>query len=338
MKRFSMTEVSSLVAFIVVSLSPLSICAAGFSDFKNGFTRAENAAPFLEIKKTFGYRPAFLVGVGDSGLYYGLSRDGLGVSYYDLVSKVTPEGWPLTRWPYLQRVPEILHDHDQVGVKEWKERIEYTAHMPYAGCLNQHPLRYGDIENDGASDIVLVLNGELIVFSPRYQRTVFSAFVEASDWYRESMEGMTLESDLVDGESYQYLSEHLLYNGYNHKAHRSYTKLYVGDYDGDGNSDILTWQKVYASNKVNDAQGFHLVRNELKHYERDLKAQETTKQGITGEYLPQATDQATIQQWLADNKLTWQKGFPSVSECAGEEGKPIPEMHDPLLNDPDVLR
>ena len=45
-----------------------------------------------------------------------------------------------------------------------------------------------------------------------------------------------------------------------------------------------------------------------------------------------------IQSWLLAKNLTWQKGFLSKSECAGQEGQLIPEIHDPLLNDPDVLR
>ena len=60
---------------------------------------------------------------------------------------------------------------------------------------------------------------------------------------------------------------------------------------------------------------------------------------VNNEYQLQ-TDTApeTIQGWLTDKNLTWQKGFPSKSECAGQEGQLIPEMHDPLLNDPDVLK
>lgn len=245
--------------------------------------------------------------------------------------------WPLARWPALRLIPEILADHREVGASQWKEQIEYTSRKPFAGCMNQNPLRYGDVEDDGASELVLTLNGELIIFSPDYQRTVFSAFYDADDWYRDEMENVSLKSSLVKGESYQHLSEHLLYNGYSHKAHRVYTKLYINDYDQDGNSDVVTWQKVYASNKVDETAGFHLIRNEFRHFKRDLKAQEESDNGITGEYLPQETDEATIRQWLAENELTWRKGYPSTSECEGKGGQLIFEMHDPLLNDPDVL-
>ncbi|HEX6549060.1 MAG TPA: hypothetical protein VF117_00115, partial [Gammaproteobacteria bacterium] len=57
-----------------------------------------------------------------------------------------------------------------------------------------------------------------------------------------------------------------------------------------------------------------------------------------GVYTKQSTDQAAIKGWLAAKSLTWQKGYPQTSECAGQTGQPIPEMVDPLLNDPDVLK
>jgi len=120
---------------------------------------------------------------------------------------------------------------------------------------------------------------------------------------------------------------------------RSYSKLYVNDFENDGHEDILVWRKVYVSNnKANLQKGFSLIRDEYVHYERDLTAQGSSEAGVTGEYLPQETDSATIQGWLATKNQTWQSGFPSKSECAGQDGQLIPEMHDPLLNDPDVLK
>ena len=47
--------------------------------------------------------------------------------------------------------------------------------------------------------------------------------------------------------------------------------------------------------------------------------------------------QQNVNGWLAAKQLSWQQGFPSRSECPGQEGQLIPELHDPLLNDPDVL-
>lgn len=110
---------------------------------------------------------------------------------------------------------------------------------------------------------------------------------------------------------------------------RAYAKLYFGDFDKDGSPDILAWRKAYRSNPgTNPVKGFTKIEENLQHFKRSS----------TGEYLPQDTSPEIIQNWLSAKNLTWQKGFPSKSECAGEEGRLIPEMHDPLLNDPDVLK
>jgi len=57
-----------------------------------------------------------------------------------------------------------------------------------------------------------------------------------------------------------------------------------------------------------------------------------------GQHKKQEVDEATMQNWLSTQQLTWQKGYPSKSESTGEENQLIPEMHDPLLNDPDLLQ
>ena len=57
-----------------------------------------------------------------------------------------------------------------------------------------------------------------------------------------------------------------------------------------------------------------------------------------GRYATQDIDSLAIKGMLAAQSLTWQSGFPTYSECPGQEGQLIPEMHDPLLNDPDVLQ
>ena len=262
----------------------------------------------------------------------------LNIHEFNLSTKKHTGPWPLTRWPYLENIIEITTALKDIGHREIDTKIHYTAHRPFAGCTNSTPLRYGDIENDGVNELVLTLNGLLIVFSPQNTRTVFAEWFDASDWYREPIEGSISKSD-IDDKRYQYISETFAINGYTHKAFRAYSKLYVGDYDGNGHSDIVVWRKVYASNtQENTTPGFTLIRSSWRHFERNLVAQAKLPAGVTGEYLPQPTDAATIQTWLADNNLTWQKGYPSISECPGQEGKLIPEMHDPLLNDPDVLK
>ena len=247
--------------------------------------------------------------------------------------------WPLTRWSYLKR-PELILDglYKVKSHTSWRDHIEYTAHKSFSGCLNKTPLRYGDIENDGQKELVLFLNGELIMFSLEYQRTVFSNFYQADDWFRDP--GWKKEPAIseVDHKYYQYQSEHMIYNGISTPAYRYYSKIFTGDFDENGNPDIILWSKTYISNEKGGDKGFHLIRNELKHFERDLTAQKATGAGVTGEYLPQITTDVVIDNWLRANELTWSKGFPSTSECPGKEGQLIPEMHDPLLNDPDVLQ
>jgi len=247
--------------------------------------------------------------------------------------------WPLTRWPYLTPPEIVTNAQNNFHSTEWLKKPEYTPRLPFAGCLNNVPLKYGDMENDGDSELVLFLNGELIIFSPKYQKIVFAAFALADDWFTESAVSDEQKVSASDKKSYQYISEYLAYNGISSKAFRSYTKIYVDDFDGDKKPDIVTWQKNYGSNLTADTtKGFSLLENRWGHYERDLTAQAKTEQGVTGEYLPQDTTEENIKSWLAAKKLTWQQGYPSKSECAGEEGKLIPEMHDALLNDSDVLK
>ncbi len=275
--------------------------------------------------------------LGGGDIWYEATRK-MDINAIDVNNKLLLANWPLTRWKYLKNVPEIAIALRDIGHREIDTKIHYTAHRPFTGCTNLTPLRYGDIENDGINELVLTLNGQLIVFSPEHTRTIFAEWFDASDWYREPIEGSISKSD-IDDKRYQYISETFAINGYTHKAFRAYSKLYVGDYDKNGHPDIVVWRKLYESNtQDNTTPGFTLIRSSWLHFERNLVAQEKLPAGVTGEYLPQATDATTIQTWLSDNNLTWSKGYPDFSECKGQEGKLIPEMHDPLLNDPDVLK
>lgn len=245
----------------------------------------------------------------------------------------------ITRWPHLNRPEAIMQSLLKVRPKtSWREKTKYTSHQPYAGCLNQSPLRYGDIESDGEKEIVLYLNGELVVFSPAYERIVFASFIQADDWFNDPTWKGKISPSELDGKTYQYQSAQMLYNGISTPAYLHYGKLFTGDIDSDGNPDIIVWSKTYVSNEDSKDKGFKLVKNDLKHYERDLTTQKRLENGVTGEYLPQITTDIVIESWLRDKELSWQKGYPSESECEGMGGKLIPEMHAPLLNDPDVLQ
>lgn len=198
-----------------------------------------------------------------------------------------------------------------------------------AGCLQSSPLRYGDLEGDAQSELVLFLNHDMVVFSPDRQKTIFSAHyykgdelsVEDAPAAFTNIKPSIDPQHLADSGSYASVREKL-------PARRSISKFYVKDFDANGKSDILIWRKLYESNLGdNPVKGFHLVGEGVFHYEKSA----------TGEYVFKDDTKSNVaKDWLTSNNLTWQKGFPSKSECAGQEGQLIPEMHDPLLNDPDV--
>lgn len=284
----------------------------------------------IENKSATGkHRSIGYTNLGSGNKWYRLNKE-LVLKGVDVNTQEYLGSFPIVRWASSSRPKETVSIHNLYGMNEWKSEVEFTSHFKMAGCLNQIPLNYADIEADSKNELVLFLNGELVIFSPESSQIVFSAFYQADDWYQGPIEDPELKSD-VDGKVYQDVSEFLAYNGHRHGAHRSYTKIYIQDFDNDDNMGIVTWRKTYLSNEVGNPDGFSLLSNEYRHYERSLSNQ--------GEYLPQdGTTEQTIQGWLSANKLTWQKGFPSKSECAGQEDQLIPEMHDPLLNDPDVLK
>ena len=278
--------------------------------------------------------PDALLKISEDDYYY---FSGSAIYKYKYSSNERLDHWPLTRWSYLIPPNEISKNITNYYKKiNYRDTVYYSSSDAAAGCLSNVPLRYGDIDTDTQSELVLFLNGELIVFSPERQRTVFAMFWQADDWKRDSDKYNNKPSE--DGPVFQFASAHLGVNGVINKAMRSYSKLFIGDVDGDAHKDFVVWQKVYESNTDAEAPGFKLIRQSFTHYERDLSAQAQLPAGVTGEYLPQTTDTATIQTWLSEKNLTWQKGYPSKSECPGQAGQLIPEMHDPLLNDPEVMQ
>ena len=249
--------------------------------------------------------------------------------------------WPLGHWPQelTTATNQIYHvgnkytsqaegDLDRFVDQTYKQ--QFQTGKTNMGCFNQSPLRYGDIDADSQSELVLFLGmlkykHDLVIFSPQYQRIAFSMRYALQD-------AMSFEPS-----QYQFVSE--TRNKYNEIGMRAYAKAYFGDFDDDNNPDIIVWRKRFTSRLKTDATvGYQLDASQWEHFEKDLTAQAQLPAGVTGEYLPQTTDTATIQTWLSEKNLTWQKGYPSKSECPGQQGQLIPEMHDPLLNDPEVMQ
>jgi hypothetical protein len=264
---------------------------------------------------------------------------GLNLYHMDFDNRKLISSWPLTRWPYQYYSPDVKTQYEGLFSTGYPLPFEYESVAPGPGCIGSAPLRYGDIDGDDKSEVVVILGGLFIIFSPEHGRTVFAEYLDESDWYTTEQAAKLLRGQ-EPLTNVQYMSRLWADNSNGRVAGiRAYAKLFFGDFDQDGNPDILAWRKSYRSNSGNDpVKGFTKMRENLQHFERDLKAQEESPQGITGEYLPQATDETTIKEWLTTANLTWQKGYPDKSECPGEEGKPIPEMSDPLLNDPEVMQ
>ncbi len=248
------------------------------------------------------------------------------------------EPWWLGRWGDQEFMePEITQriiNYDQNIAGLYKFQLSYGEQeiAGEVGCLEAHPLRYGDVDGDGRNELVLFLKDTLVFFSPDIGKVTFVTLYNYSDY----VPWQTLQNDTSmhlgspNNETPQYASKAAYQQDNNGiDALRSYGKLYIQDFDGDKVADIVVWRKLYRSKLQGDTTpGFDKVRDTLLFYKK-----------INGTYeLQSDTATETIQSWLSTAKLTWSKGFPELSECAGEEGKPIPEMHDPLLNDPDVLQ
>lgn len=265
-----------------------------------------------------------------NGLDVGLI-DGVIVTFKNDFTEVV-KVYSLTRWPHEPTDPKFMARIEEVFPQGERSDI-YTLHTgQQIGCLNDAPLRYGDIESDGRSEIVLLLGDDLVVFSPESERIIFSFSYQAVDW-------MSAENSQVHEEIYPSLEPEADLPQYQSAwnpdyrgallGYRGYGKLYFDDFDQNEQPDILVNKKLYLSKKRGDAlNGFTPVSDRFYHFQMSS----------TGVYLPQKTPESQIQAWLSENNQSWQTGYPSKSECVGQEGLLIPEMHDPLLNDPEVLR
>lgn len=267
---------------------------------------------------------------GAGNVYYALYSD-LQIRAFDLGNKQYLGEWLISWWPETALESAIVSRYRFVNYSY--DDIMMGVDHPL-GCLREVPLRYGDLENDGKKDIYLFIGNDFFIFSPDAKKTVFQSKLRIDDWF-------TLEETNEQFENYSYYAKSEKRPQYLSAAnpdwlmkeeplagYRGYAKLYFSDFDADGAFDILVWRKLYESRlNADPVKGFIKKSDLLVHYKL-----------VNGEYKKQTTDQAVIKGWLAAKQLTWKKGYPSKSECAGQEGQLIPEMHDPLLNDPDVLQ
>jgi hypothetical protein len=314
----------SRIVALIFCLLVMSVSAKAV-ELTPGFTRPDNLDVFRDIKTKFGYRPFSLVEVEVDDIYWGVSRDGKGIAKYDLSDKKEVFGWPLKRWPQELENKKVADMYTLASDPEFALGYEHTgSRKPVLGCLAHRPLCYGDFDDNGKEEVVLFLGKtsnvlDMVVFNPEKEKIQFSArtiFTDVTDW------------DYGDRFKYQYASKHNMNKGF-FVGTKTYAKIFMGEFDGnEANPDIIVWRKHYSAlPKSSDKKGFDLKAENYQFY--------TLKDG---EYKLQVSLEAQIESWMSEHELTWSKGYPSKSECKGMEGQLIPEMHDPLLNDPDVLQ
>jgi hypothetical protein len=294
--------------------------------------------------------------LGSGDIYYGLYSD-MHLRAFNLTSKQLLGDWELNHfpetlvmrgetiaaWPYIDRAQGGDSDPLTAAEKQildlsnpaYRQKDTELEEPRFYGCLSDHPLRYGDINGDGSSELVMWLAESLVVFAPQSKKVIFGA-----EYYFEDI----MRPPVQESEAKRHKDE-LLEMGNNAPqifaasgtdqladvvvpAVRSLAKVYFGDFNNDNKHDIVVWRKLYGSRTVGDStQGYEKQGDALIHYSFE-----------NGTYKKQTTESADVKAWLTSKNLTWSKGYPNKSECAGQTNQLIPEMHDPLLNDPEVLQ
>lgn len=220
---------------------------------------------------------------------------------------------------------------------EFNEPPSYLFDKAYQdglGCFQRSPLRFGDIDKNGSNELVLHIGNSLVLFSLSTHKVIFSMGWRSQDEVlRESypeQEELGEGIDFNAADAPQFIAESGVYPLIIPflPARRSYAKSFYDDFDKDNAKDILVWRKLYES-RLNDdpVRGFNLIGEALIHYELNANR-----------YVLQKTNEKEIRGWLVESGLKWRDGYPGVSECETDNGALIPDMHDSLLNDSDLLK
>lgn len=329
-----------LLKIFILGLPLLSLVSSAeeISDLDVGEAPDPNLgwfAPGHDLKVYKFIRPddslAAYIASEDEGIYFSLySNAKIGKWNIKEGARDLLSLWSLSRWGH-EYVEQELKDTYQYGM-EWSEILSEPNDL--MGCMLRAPLRYGDITGDGKGELVVLLPSEYSVdwsiFSTKLNKIIFSTKLNYTNSIPESEVPDYLAPDL-QGNEYQYWLRTGVESdrpGQMGPATRAYGKLYLGDFNKDGAQNVILWRKLYQSRAKDDQiQGFKLVRQKFLHYQ--------LKDDV---FQPVDTDESLVKGWLQQANLTWQKGYPKNSECPEHEGELIQEMHDPLLNDPDVLQ
>jgi len=332
------------ILFIII----VCFCSFSNSELSKGEFWEDGGAVFKKLDEAFNEIPTYVIQSNHNEIIFGLYESEV-IGRYNL-SEIKVKGWPL-KYPVNSYVEPLIEqryrDVCRFGcfgedTESQTLKLELSSNKDLTlGCYGQSPLRYGDLDGNENNEIVLFLGKDLVVFSPESENIKFFQNLNVQDWKPKDKTATWItdfdRAGPVSDKHPQYLSNIFAYTSSNYQmvqaGYRGYAKLYFSDFDVNGKRDILVWRKIYQSNLRGDAkQGFTLQGNAYLHYE--LSDSGDSK----GQYVKLETEGELVQQWLTASELTWSKGYPSKSECEGQEGQLIPEMHDPLLNDPDVLK
>jgi hypothetical protein len=321
-------KINFKVVYVLIStmfsMPSLSDIVAGGYRTTAGFSDKKVAAQFISMG---AYSLDSFVLDSNTGQYYALMNGVLGrfdLSKQEYLGEVDVKRWPAE---YKDKAISEINKHPFTHGKRGAELYDqYSSHTgtgsdANVGCLGEKPLRYGDVDGNGLKEIVLYLSefdqkSDWVIFSPKKEKIIFSMRWQAKDLYK---------GDELAYYQYPSLENQ---NSSQNRGFQVYAKAFLGDFNKDKIPDILVWRKRFESLATGASKkGFELKGEHFEHYSL-----------VDGEYQPQVTIPLQIKDWLADAELTWSKGYPSKSECEEQEGQLIPEMHDPLLNDPDVLK
>lgn len=301
----------------------------------------ENIAQLAATSVPYAVTSSGIKKAGDSGVLAFLNIEGnmllalsksLKIHAFNSEKENHLGDWPIVRWPTeADDTNKKIYDMDMgsgfTEEQRWDKPYSHTGSSLATGCLGSSPLRYGDIDGDSKPELVIYaqddnLQLDWLLFSLDKKTVSFSARLALQDYIPFPAPTATTQNNFP----YQFISEEKQLA--HHVGIRTYAKIFIDDFDGNGKKDIIVWRKRFHSLKLNDIKkGFALNLEVFSHYE-----------SINGVYKKQPTDSVSIKKMLEAKQLTWQKGYPSKSECKGQEGQLIAEMHDPLLNDPDVLK
>jgi hypothetical protein len=293
----------------------------------------------IDINKCLAYTNA-----GSGSAWYDLDSD-MKIYAVNVETKQLLGDWSLAWWPETYIDSSLKERLAQNNIA-----LEYTWSNDSAGdvgCLTQKPLRYGDLTGDAQPQLVVLSNAQLFsvldftLFSPTSQKIIFSARLAGNEaepnYLRELEQGEEATPYKLSKLANKPTDPQYLSAAYDQETYKnmtvapglvSYAKIYIDDFNNDNRKDIVLWNKSYESRTLGDSvKGFTKKADMLIHYTF-----------INGSFKKQATESTEVKAWLASKNLTWSKGYPNKSECAGQTNQLIPEMHDPLLNDPEVLQ